>query len=42
MEKVEVGLLTRCLGVEEEEIDMDELVLWAIRVIDYEIDSSLL
>ena len=42
MGKVEVGLLTRCLGVEEEEIDMDELVLWAIRVIDDEIDPSLL
>ena len=41
MEKVEVGLLTRCIGVEEEEIDMDELVLWAIRVIDDEIDPSL-
>ena len=42
MEKVEEGLLTRCLEIEEEEIDMDELVLWAIRVIDDEIDPSLL
>ncbi|PIC80709.1 hypothetical protein CSV75_02650 [Sporosarcina sp. P18a] len=42
MEKVEIGLLTRCIGVVEEEIDMDELVLWAIRVIDDEIDPSLL
>lgn len=41
MEKVEGGLLTRCLEVEEKEIDMDELVLWAIHVIDDEIDSSL-
>ena len=30
MEKVEGSLLTRCLEIEEEEIDIDELVLWAI------------
>ncbi|GKV64839.1 MULTISPECIES: hypothetical protein [unclassified Sporosarcina] len=41
MEKVEGGLLTRCLEVEDDEqLDMDELVLWAIHVIDDELDPS--
>ncbi len=38
MKKVVDGLLARCLETEDEEIDMNELVLWAIHVIDQELD----
>jgi hypothetical protein len=36
MEIVVNGLLTRCF--ESEEIDMDEMVLWAIHIIDKGLD----
>jgi len=38
MEIVVNGLLTRCLESGDEEIDMDEMVLWAIHIIDKGLD----
>lgn len=34
MIKIADGLLNRCLEVEEKDLDVEELVLWAIDIID--------
>ncbi|MEK5071797.1 hypothetical protein [Sporosarcina sp. FSL K6-1508] len=40
MEKVEESLLSSCLGIEDEAIDHDELVRWAIDIIDKQLESK--
>ncbi len=40
MVKIEDGLLTRCVWSEEHNLDFDELVSWAIDVIDQELENK--
>jgi len=40
MMKIVDRLLTTCVWDEEEDLDFDELVLWAIEIIDEELEDK--
>ena len=40
MWEVEEKLLTLCLKLDEEELDHDQLVRWALEIIDKQLDSK--
>lgn len=40
MWEVEEKLLTLCLKLDEEELDHDQLVQWALEIIDKQLDSK--